>query len=329
MCTQTVPVPVQETVDWTNLVSPATTPIQNTAVADIDSFGGAWPAAAMDSFGQSPQPWDAFLGFADAEFMFTHHSTFAPPFLLAPSPPSTPSSDHGNCLNEIHNVEIPGPDKSDAIDVSAALVELSKINIDLHARITAAEAHRDNLEFDNVVRKESPLCIDGIMLAEFVLKISLELLQIVNSLLSNRQTLASPVPLGSRRTKSPLQNPSQPNTYSCPSPVALLITSAFTQLITLYDLILGCITTRVERLADPIPSIPGIMFNNLPLDNSYAQGMLFCQAIVYMLERTETALGTKSEMGGGQVGLLSARQIKMLWARIPVECPVVTLKPTL
>ncbi|KAF4448562.1 c6 zinc finger domain protein [Fusarium austroafricanum] len=310
---------LEQTMDWTSLVSPSTTPIQDTAPADIDAFGcsvAAWPTAGMDSFGQSSQPWDAFLGFADSEVMFAQDPTFGAlspppnttPFYLTLSPPSTPSSDHGACLTEIHSLEIPGPDKADSIDLSAALVELSKMNVDLHIRVTAADTYKADLEFDNVVQRDSPLYIDNITLAEFMLKTSLNLLQIVNRLLSNRQNVSLPagntISLKSRSVKSQSPQPGQPHESSCSPPVALLITSVFAQLISLYELVIGYITTRVEGISiDPIPSIPGVTFNDLPLKNSSAQGMLFCQAVVYLLERTETALGIKPESSAAQVVL--------------------------
>ncbi|KAF5671261.1 c6 zinc finger domain-containing protein [Fusarium heterosporum] len=319
MYTQTA----RDTVDWTNLMSPATTPTQDATVADINTMGSeiaTWPMTGVDSFGQSSLSWDAFLGFADADYMFTHEATFEPSFYLTPSPPSTPSSDHGACLNKIHNVEIPGLGKVDSIDISTALLELSKINIDLHNRITAANTHKDSLKFDNVVQRDGPLYIDNVTLAEFVLKASLKLLQIVNRLLSNKQNLASN-PLRPPQTKSQLQDLIQSNGTSCSPAIALLVTSIFTQLITLYELILEYITTRVERIScDPIPSISGVMFNGLPLEDSFAQGLLFCQAIVYLMERTEIALGTRSSTGAG---LLSARQVKVLWGELDSRQPII------
>jgi hypothetical protein len=313
-------------------MSPASSPVQDTAAAEIDALSAAWPTG-MESFVQSSNPWDAFLGFADAEFMLSHDSAFSalppssnnPPFYLTPSPPSTPSSDHGACLAEVHSLEIAGPDKEDTIDVSTALMELSKMNIDLHIRVAAADTYKADLQFDNIVQREGPLYIENITLVEFMIKTSLSLLQIVTRLLSNRQTLDSPV----GNTLSPKALPIQPQSQqtsqtgalSCSAPIALMITSVFTQLISLYELILGYLTTRVERISsDPLPSISGVMFNDLPLENSHSQGMLFCQAVVYLLERIEVALGTKSKSG---VGLLSARQVKVLWGELDSRRPII------
>jgi hypothetical protein len=320
-------------------MSPASTPIQDTAAAESEAFDGAvaaWPTTGMESFGQSSKPWDAFLGFANAEFMFSQDSAFGalppspniPPFYLTPSPPSTPSSDHGTCLAEIHSLEIPGPDKEDSIDASVALMELSKMNIDLHIRVAAADTYKANLEFDNVIQREGPLYIENITLVEFMLKTSLSLLQVVTRLLSNRQNQALPaggtLPPKALPIKPQPQQISQADAFSCSPPIALMITSVFTQLISLYELILGYITSRVERISsDPLPSITGVMFNDLPLENSCAQGMLFCQAVVYLLERTETALGTKSKPGPSQVGLLSTRQIKVLWGELDSRRPII------
>lgn len=316
-----------DTVDWTSLMSPASTPVKDTTAAEIDAFSSAWPTMEIDSFVQSSNPWDTFLGFADAGFMPSHDSAFSalptssniPPFYLTPSPPSTPSSDHGTCLTEIHSLEISGrPKKVDSIDVSTALSQLSKMNIDLHIRVAAADAYKADLEFHNIVQREGPLYIENVTLVEFTLRTSLNLLQVITRLLSNRENTDSP-------TENTLKALSiQADAFSCSPPVALMITSVFTQLISLYELILGYIITRVERVSvDPLPSLTGVIFNDLPLEDSCAQGMLFCQAVVHLLERTETALGTNSKSVPSQVGLLSARQIKVLWGELDSRRPII------
>ncbi|CAJ0552423.1 Ff.00g064020.m01.CDS01 [Fusarium sp. VM40] len=329
--------PSTDTVDWTSLMSSASTPVQDTAAVEIDAFSSAWPTMEINSFVQSSNPWDTFLGFADAGFIPSHDSAFGalapssdvPPFYLTQSPPSTPSSDHGACLAEVHSLEISGgPKKEDCIDVSIALSELSRMNIDLHIRVAAADTHKAVLKFDNLVQREGPLYIEDITMVEFVTKTSLRLLQIVTRLLSNRQNIDSPaentLPLETQPIKPNSQQISQADAFSCSPPIALLITSIFTQLISLHELVLGYIITRVERISvDPLPSMTGVLFNDLPLENSCAQGMLFCQAVIYLLGRTETALGINSKSNPSQEGLLSARQIKVLWGELDSRRPII------
>jgi TRAP-type mannitol/chloroaromatic compound transport system permease large subunit len=101
------------------------------------------------------------------------------------------------------------------------------------------------------------------------------------------------------------------------TPIALAITSIFTQMVSLYELILEYITARVERIAtDPIVAVPGFTFGGVPLERPCTQGMLFSEVIVHLLERIERALGIGLVPVGGEAGLLAARQIQVLWSEL-------------
>ncbi|KAM6522828.1 hypothetical protein FALCPG4_012441 [Fusarium falciforme] len=123
-------------MDWTSLMSPASTPVQVPATAVDDAFGGAatWSTMGTASFDQHSPPWDASFGLADAEIMFTHDSAFSiptpspytPTSYLPQSPPSTVSSDNSTCLTTTNTLEILGPENTDSIDALTALIELSK-----------------------------------------------------------------------------------------------------------------------------------------------------------------------------------------------------------
>jgi hypothetical protein len=324
-------------------MSPASTPRQIPDTAGDDAFGGAtatWSTMGMTSLDQYSPSWDAAL---DAEFMFAHDSPFGIPtpsaytpiFHLPQSPPSTVS------LTAMNTLEMPGPENAGSIDGSTALfAELSKMNLDLHIRAAAAETNKATLAFDNVVYRQGALYIDKLTLAEFMLKTSHNFLQLLTRLLSTRQSIgllcASPTadalfPKLLSTQSHPQQmsqvNPSCPaptdTTGPLPAPLALTITSVFTQLISLYEMVLHHITARVERIAiDPIAPIPGLVFGGVPLENPCTQGMLFSEAVVYLLESIERALGVSSGPSTSQAGLLSARQIEVLWSELEGRRPV-------
>jgi hypothetical protein len=108
------------------------------------------------------------------------------------------------------------------------------------------------------------------------------------------------------------------------APLALTITSIFTQLISLYELILDHLTARIERIAvDPITPIPGLTFGGLPLAEPCTQGMLFSDAAVQTLQRIELSLGIGAVPEGGNLGLLSPRQVGVLSSELDGTAGVV------
>ncbi|KAK9334707.1 hypothetical protein LIPSTDRAFT_338561, partial [Lipomyces starkeyi NRRL Y-11557] len=183
-----------------------------------------------------------------------------------------------------------------------------------------------------------PLYIDNFTLAEFILKTSQDFLLILTRLLSSRPSRgllcasrAAETPfskllsLSSQSHQNNHHNLSSSSSSSYPiaaweplsAPLSLTVTSIFTQLVSLYELILHYIAARVERIAtDPIAPIPGLTFGGLPLENPCTQGMLFSEVIVHLLERIERALGIVSVPDGGEVGVLSVRQIEVFWSEL-------------
>ncbi|KAI8720170.1 hypothetical protein NCS52_00461700 [Fusarium sp. LHS14.1] len=250
-----------------------------------------------------------------------------PPYSLEALPKTVSVTDCTD-LTPADTLSTRGPD---TIDISDAMLELSKINIDLHIRVAAVERHKDALDFNSVIYQQSVLYIDNSTLAEFMIKTSRDLLLILTKLLSNRQSrgqlcyssmadesypkLLSPSPSQTYPSNhylpiSPVTGAEEP----LPTPIALAITSIFTQMASLYELILEYITARVERIAtDPIVPVPGFTFGGMPLDRPCTQGMLFSEVIVHLLERIERVLGIGV---GGEAGLLAARQIKVLWSEL-------------
>jgi hypothetical protein len=103
-----------------------------------------------------------------------------------------------------------------------------------------------------------------------------------------------------------------------PAPLALIITSIFAQLISLYEFILDHLITRIERLpSDPLTPIRTVKFRGLlQPDKPCVQGMIFSNVIVAFLEEMEIALGINEMRDCGGICLLSARQADVLWSEM-------------
>lgn len=287
-------------------VSPSllTLPVPAPSLGTTDA-ASTWPTIGTSSVHQDSLNWDIANVFDD----------------------SFPLSNLDSALNVIttdtqlldtadNNIYFAPPGSASAmggIDSSDAMAKLSQINLDLHIRVAAAtEMNRTILGLNDLLYQESPLFIDNYTVAKLMLKTSQDFLQILTQLLNSRQCLQS------------YQNSHHSSTsavsfvsHSQPlfAPLALTITSIFTQLIFLCELYLEHLTTRIERLpTDPIAPIPGITFGGLPLAEPCMQGMFFSNFVVHLLERMERALGISEMSEGG--GLLSARQIDVLWSEL-------------
>lgn len=77
---------------------------------------------------------------------------------------------------------------ADGIAASEAIAKLSKINLNFHIRMAAAEANRDTLDFNSLIYKDSPLYIDNLLMSEFVLGESQKFLTILTRLRASRPT---------------------------------------------------------------------------------------------------------------------------------------------
>ncbi|KAM0327217.1 hypothetical protein ACHAQA_006351 [Verticillium albo-atrum] len=213
------------------------------------------------------------------------------------------------------------------------------MNLDLHVRVSAAESNKANLDFNGLIYQDSPLYIDNITLADFILRTSHEVhltLTRLRGVRTYRGLLEAPPKtdtiLAGVMPLSPQSSPDETYYYSTASspspypaaaqepllpPLALTITSIYTQLITLYELILEHLATRIERIGtEPIAPVPGLTVGGMPLVKPCAQGLLFAEVIIKILERLEKSLGIGELAEGDSPGLLSARQISVLWSEL-------------
>ncbi|KAH7136721.1 hypothetical protein B0J13DRAFT_449508 [Dactylonectria estremocensis] len=259
------------------------------------------------------------------------------------TPPNTVSTANSASLASADTLMITRPEKLEGFNSSNALFDLSKINLDLHIRVAAAELNKDTLDFNSVIYQQDALYIDNFTLAEFVVKTSQDFLLILTGLLGSRPSrnllCASPTAKSSFPKLLVLPSEShQINHRNLPSnsssfiaapellsaPLALTITSIFTQLVSLFELILEYMTTRVGRIAtDPIVAVPNLTFGGLSLENPCTQGMLFSEVIVDLLKKIERALGIVAASEGGEVGLLSARQAQVIWSELDGRRPII------
>ncbi|KAJ3544979.1 hypothetical protein NM208_g2743 [Fusarium decemcellulare] len=220
------------------------------------------------------------------------------------------------------------------ISASEAMVSLSNINIALQLRVNAVETNRASIDFNSITYKDSPLFIDNTTFAGFLMASSQKFLLILLRLKissaswmilrhmaiprrsqihsghldpqyhsDNQHDLSSSSSLHTSAASEPLL-----------APLSLLITSIFVQLISLYELTLDHLTTRIDRIAiDPIAPIPDLTFGGLPITEPCTQGLLFAEVNIHQLERIERCLGIDMVPQGGEPGLLSKRQMAVLW----------------
>ncbi|KAF5857763.1 hypothetical protein ETB97_005294 [Aspergillus alliaceus] len=137
-----------------------------------------------------------------------------------------------------------------------AMVKLSKINLDLHIQLVATEMNRTILDLNSFIYREGPLSIQNYTLAEFMLKTSQK--PVTHPLQSYQ---------GTSHNLTPISSVTYPYTATQPllAPPALTITSIFTQLISLYEVLLEYLTTRIERLStESLTSISGVIFGGSP-----------------------------------------------------------------
>ncbi|KAH7126150.1 hypothetical protein EDB81DRAFT_810481 [Dactylonectria macrodidyma] len=321
-------------LDWDSIMSPATTPVQGSVPSADDALDvtPTWPIFGTNSFDQYSPPWDTSFGFGQTDSLFNPDSaltiTMPTPYSLE-TPPKTVSTTE-NCLDTL---TITRPEMLEGFNSSNALFDLSKINLQLHIRVAAAEMNKDTLDFNSVIYQQGALYIDSLTLAEFMVKTSQDFLLILTGLLSNRpshgllcaspmaetpfsKSLAPPSELQQNNHRN-LSSISVSSPESLSAPLALTVTSIFTQLVSLFEMILEYMTTRVGRIAtDPIVAVPNLTFGGLSLENPCTQGMLFSEVIVDLIKKIERALGIVATSEGGEVGLLSARQVQVLWGEL-------------
>ncbi|TEY78611.1 hypothetical protein BOTCAL_0047g00360 [Botryotinia calthae] len=308
--------------------------------SEIYSGAQAWPAVDINSFDQNLLTWDTSNDLDRDFFLSNNDSTFSSASSSASylnTPPSTASSPASSIHSTEGNIsEKPKINLTKSITTSDAMLELSKINLDLHMRMVAVEANRATLDFDGIVYGKGPLFIENLTLAQFLLKASQDLRLILKRIISSRTdrgmsysaqtetnllgslTLSSQAHLGKPRDPTSMSSSSSsPASELLFAPLALTITSIFTQLITLYELNVELMTIRIEQVAThPVVELPGLNFGNLPVAEPCMQGMIFCELITHVMEGIEQALGLNSVLGVSAAGLLSARQKDVLWSEL-------------
>ncbi|CAH0034411.1 unnamed protein product [Clonostachys rhizophaga] len=253
-------------------------------------------------------------------------------YSVATSPnPAPPLTSHSAPLHSVYPSTTPLPQNANPQD---PMFDLSKINLGLNGRLKAMKEHQQILDFDLMIVQQSPLSIDNITLAEYMLKAAHEFLSILTRLYNSQHCPEQPCELPARDeiyskvlTSLHQQDPTKTQDLSgishqlnpkfilepLPGPIVLLITSIFIQLISSYELILHYLTLRVERIpADPIQPIPGLVICGQPLERACTQGMLFCEVSVILLSAIERLLGVE----GRGAGLLSPRQLEVLTSEL-------------
>lgn len=366
-------------LSWKNMSSWAPTPVSILVTTPYDEFSAeTWPSVGMDPLelplqtaAEGAVSWDApnYPVESGSSSTTTTNSALGMTTPLthsfhAPLTEVTASSPADSISTEANVLRLPAPTQAavDGIAASEAIAKLSKINLDLHLRMAAAESNRAVLNFNDIIHRGRCLCIDNFTLAEFLLGTSQRFLLILTRLRANRSTYG--LLCATQRTRSTTCYPelfpmssqmdvfaqdrlSEPSGFSQPSvsqhqsnptssqynsssvpasyhvaaselllaPIALTITSIFIQLIYLHELTLTHMTARIEVIdTDPIPPIPGLTFGGLPIAEPCTQGILFSEVVVHLLERIEQALGIGVVPEGGGAGLLSPRQIDVLWS---------------
>ncbi|KAF5586997.1 uncharacterized protein FSUBG_11927 [Fusarium subglutinans] len=323
--------------DWTGMLSPKPSPPRMPTAAIQDGIAASWGMGFTDIFDQSSTSWNTG---GDLEYtntpLYTDLDTITNIYPIGMSPNSTVTYETffplTNCLTTHH------PRK---VDPGEFISDLSTINLGLHVRLEAIKATKASLDFDAMIYPHGPLFIDNITLAEYVIKVAQEFLFILTKLYNTRhcpELLCDSQPMELVRPCQPsseLRRQSknlfhvslpQPTITSEPlsAPISLMITSIFVQLITIYELILDNVATRVERIAiDPLDPIPGLIVCGRPLERPCTQGMIFCEVSVSLIENTERVLGVGIKQEAKEVGLLSPRQVEVLGNELNERCRVI------
>ncbi|QKD57540.2 uncharacterized protein FOBCDRAFT_140488 [Fusarium oxysporum Fo47] len=324
-------------LNWSGMLSPASSPTEPHITTMDDAFWAVptWPTNIMDTFDQTFLSWNTDYAPKGANSLFSggpgFSSTISSAYALE-TPPQTVAPQVTDTTSFPMNITKTSGFPED-IDPSDVMFELSKINLDLHIRIAAIKKNKTTLDFDSIVYQKSPLSIDNITLAEFSIIVSQEFLIVLTKLLNTRPCtdqlcaspttkVSSPKPLESQHRKDknkfqdvstpPLSHPSA-TLKSLPAPTVLIITSILIQLVSIYELILDHLTTRIERIpTEPLTPIPGLTFGGRPLATACTQCMTFSELLATLLKGIERVLGIIPISEGRKVGLLSLRQIEVL-----------------
>ncbi|UKZ69831.1 uncharacterized protein TrAtP1_010836 [Trichoderma atroviride] len=174
-------------LDWSSIMSPAQVAVRT--MDDAFTQALPWPTAGMDSFDPYSTSWDAAFNFDQTNSLFSHDSGIAIPTPSSlQTPAGTAPATNSPPFAPIETIAIPGPETADVVDFSDDLRRLSKMNVDLLIRVTTTKMNITTLDFNSVTYQKSPLCIDNLTLAEFMLKTSQDFLLILTRLLRSRSS---------------------------------------------------------------------------------------------------------------------------------------------
>ncbi|KAF4806094.1 Fusaric acid cluster transcription factor FUB10 [Colletotrichum siamense] len=211
----------------------------------------------------------------------------------------------------------------DATIQHEAFVKLSKVNVDLHLHLSKIDNHRQHMDLCSFIYPDSVLSVDSVTLAELALVIFQDFVTVLSTLAKSLKQAAVdlailpsqdavpslpwdnsgglPTALGWIVPSESFPSPDilSPSTATSASeavgpPLALVITSCFVQIITLFESITLHIHKRLESLAvDPLTPIEGLKFGAFWIGDGHLQGIIFTQIITSLLERADRLLGLR------------------------------------
>ncbi|TGO57422.1 hypothetical protein BOTNAR_0201g00080 [Botryotinia narcissicola] len=322
---------------------PMDTSITTLVPTDNETYSGAqvWPAVDINSFDQNLLAWDASNDLDRNFFLSNDDLSFSSPSSTA-SPLNTPPSTASSPAESIHGAEediskAPCARRVRFITTADTIAELSKMNLNLHIRMVAVEANRETLDLKGIVYERGPLFIENLTLAQFLLKASQDLKFILRRIISGKTergmsyskqttetksleslTLSSQAHLGKPRNSTSISSSnSPPSSKILFAPLALIITSVFSQIITLCELSVELMAIRIDQSAtNPVVQLPGLAFGGLSVSEPCIQGMVFCDIMAHIIEGIEQNLGLNLVLGVSGTGLLSTRQKDVLWSEL-------------
>ncbi|KAH7002948.1 hypothetical protein EDB82DRAFT_482278 [Fusarium venenatum] len=314
-------------LDTTGILYPTIYPAEKPSTTRKDVNTTTCCVGFIDVFHQSDSSWTTDVEYTNTPFynemdMVTElYTTGSSPIPTLPLAINNDVSLLSNCSTTQYRRNIEPGD---------SMASLSAINHGLYVRIEAIKKNRKAINFDTMICQHGPLFIDNMTLFDYINKVTQEFLFVLVDLYgehhcpefrnnSQPMELLCPCHLATQFLKDPeslfqISLP-QPTTTAgpLPTPVALTITSVFVQLITIYELVLNHIATKVERLTNnPMESIPALIVCGRLQQIPCTQGVIFCDVSVSLIESIERVLGVGKMLKGKEVGLLSPRQVDIL-----------------
>lgn len=266
------------------------------------------------------------------------------------SPPSTTASSPAECVVPVLQLSRPPGPSDPPIGAADAMANLSKINLDLHARMTIIERAGDTIDFLSIVCTTGVLFIDNTTFIEFMVNTTQEFVRTLGRLRARNRDSASPpaakrachnygllAPFAQQSAVEPsslMLSPyesaaSRPTTSSqselhqvvkmelLPPPISLLVTSVFVQLICLFEVMLHQVRRRMTDPArGPLPGMQPVSVAGIVLRDSCSCGIVFAELTMTLLERMERLLGTDPSAFDEEAGLLSQGQKETLWREL-------------